>query len=122
MYQRDESQEAISVLPFHDSTEDYRIGACLQRDGLLIYLHESILAPSTRANFLAILLRSIPDYFNLDDGEQGKFYFKLSSFIDKIHPEVDTTVEFEYEESFDHKRNQKGYTAFNIRQLRSDRS
>lgn len=57
------------VVPFQDDRGEYRIGTCLIRDGLLIHLSEQILHLNTRANFLAILLRSIPDYFNLDDGE-----------------------------------------------------
>jgi len=85
MHQREEHQESMPVMPFHDRRDDYRIGACLQRDGLLIYLHESILAPDTRANFLAILLRSIPDYFNLDDGE-----LRIASSV-KVYSTDDTT-------------------------------
>ncbi len=58
-----------SATPFHDQHGDYHVGAFLTRDGLLLSLSEQILPPDTRANFLAVLLRSIPDYFNLDDGE-----------------------------------------------------
>lgn len=58
-----------SATPFHDQHGDYHVGASLTRDGLLLSLSEQILPPDTRANFLAVLLRSIPDYFNLDDGE-----------------------------------------------------
>jgi len=49
--------------------------------------------------------------------EQAKFHFKWSAFMGRGRPEIDMDVEFEYEESFDHKHNQKGYTAFNIRRV-----
>lgn len=62
-------KEQGRIVPFQDDRGEYRIGICLTRDGLLIHLSEQILHLNTRANFLAILLRSIPDYFNLDDGE-----------------------------------------------------
>ncbi|HEU5377500.1 MAG TPA: DEAD/DEAH box helicase [Ktedonobacteraceae bacterium] len=55
--------------PFQDLCGEYRMGTSLTRDGLLLALSEQILPPDARANFLALLLRSIPDYFNLDDGE-----------------------------------------------------
>ncbi len=64
-----EEDAHILATPLQDSGGEYRIGASLQRDGLLLSLSEQILPPDTRANFLAVLLRSIPDYFNLDDGE-----------------------------------------------------
>ena len=65
-----ESESGLPVTAsFHDQHGDYRVGASLTRDGLLLSLSEQILPLDTRANFLAILLRSIPDYFNLDDGE-----------------------------------------------------
>lgn len=61
--------EPGSIVPFQDEHGEYRIGTCIVRDGLLIRLAEQILPLNTTANFLATLLRSIPDYFNLDDGE-----------------------------------------------------
>jgi len=57
------------IQAFQDDEEDYRIGTLLERDGLLITFGEQIVSLDDRANFLAILLRSIPDYFYLDDGE-----------------------------------------------------
>lgn len=65
-----ESESGLpAAAPFHDQHGDYCVGTCLTRDGLLLSISEQILPPDARANFLAILLRSIPDYFNLDDGE-----------------------------------------------------
>lgn len=65
----EEEGALVLATPLQDSGGEYRIGASLQRDGLLLSLSEQILPPDTKANFLAVLLRSIPDCFNLDDGE-----------------------------------------------------
>ena len=55
--------------PLQDARGEYRFGTCLERDGLLVHFADHILPTSMKANLLAILLRSIPDYFDLDDSE-----------------------------------------------------
>ena len=52
-----------------DRDGPYRFGTLLEREGLLVRFATRILTPNAKANFLAVLLRAIPDYFNLDDGE-----------------------------------------------------
>lgn len=79
-----ESETGFPIaVPFHDQDGDYRVGATLTRDGLLLSLAEQILPPDTRANILAILLRSIPDYFNLDDGE-----LRVASNVELFSPDT----------------------------------
>ncbi len=52
-----------------DRDGPYRFGTLLEREGLLVRFATRILPPNAKANILAVLLRAIPDYFNLDDGE-----------------------------------------------------
>jgi len=70
-YAKGEESGQISAIPFQaqPDQDSYRFGASLTRDGLLLSFSDQLLSPDTIANFLAVLLRSIPDYFNLDDGE-----------------------------------------------------
>ena len=62
-------QQDMPSKPLEDQRGDYRFGTCLERDGLLICFADRILPPNMKANFLAVLLRGIPDYFDLDDSE-----------------------------------------------------
>jgi superfamily II DNA/RNA helicase len=55
--------------PLKDSQGIYRFGLKIEREGLLVRFTNLILSSSMKANFLAVLLRAIPDYFNLDDTE-----------------------------------------------------
>jgi Helicase conserved C-terminal domain/Domain of unknown function (DUF1998) len=86
-----EEDGSVLTTPLQDSGGEYRIGASLQRDGLLLSLSEQILPPDTRANFLAVLLRSIPDYFNLDDGE-----LRVISEVKLCSPTVETRDDNKY--------------------------
>jgi len=52
-----------------DFKGDYRFGTSIERDGLLVCFADHILPPNLKTNFLAALLRGIPDYFDLDDSE-----------------------------------------------------
>jgi superfamily II DNA or RNA helicase len=52
-----------------DFEGDYRFGTSIERDGLLVCFADHILPPDLKSNFLAVLLRGIPDYFDLDDSE-----------------------------------------------------
>jgi hypothetical protein len=52
-----------------DHKGEYRFGTRLQREGLLIRFADHILPSNFQANFLAALLRGIPDCFDLDDSE-----------------------------------------------------
>jgi superfamily II DNA or RNA helicase len=52
-----------------DRRGSYRFGATIEREGLLVRCSNQILSPHMKASFLAVLLRSIPDCFNLDDTE-----------------------------------------------------
>ncbi|GHO56048.1 DEAD/DEAH box helicase [Ktedonobacter robiniae] len=49
--------------------EPYRFGTKIVRGGLLVRCSNSILSSTMKTSFLAVLLRSIPDYFDLDDTE-----------------------------------------------------
>lgn len=62
-------QGSKPVLPLSDHKGDYRFGTCLERDGLLIRFADRILPPNMKVNFLAALLRGIPNYLALDDSE-----------------------------------------------------
>lgn len=55
--------------PLKDLKGEYRFGTRLQREGLLIRFAEYILPSSFQTNFLAALLRGIPNCFDLDDSE-----------------------------------------------------
>jgi superfamily II DNA or RNA helicase len=52
-----------------DFKGDYRFGTSIERDGLLVCFADHILPPNLKTNFLAALLRGIPDKFDLDDSE-----------------------------------------------------
>ena len=52
-----------------DFEGDYRFGTSIERDGLLVCFADHILPPDLKTNFLAVLLRSIPDNSGLDDSE-----------------------------------------------------
>src|SRR5258708_1346956 len=55
--------------PLKDHKGEYRFGTRLQREGLLIRFADHILPSNFQANFLAALLRGIPNCFDLDDSE-----------------------------------------------------
>ena len=61
------SEKGVQLLK--DLHGEYRFGTRLEREGLLIHFADSILHPNMKANFLAVLLRAIPNCFDLDDSE-----------------------------------------------------
>lgn len=93
-------QQTIGIVPFQDAFGDYRIGTCLTRDGLLIRFPEQIVPPHAQANFVAVLLRSIPDYFNLDDGELRVLSnLALPSLTDEMRGQQKYTFLYGHDES-----------------------
>jgi Domain of unknown function (DUF1998) len=58
-----------ALQPLKDARGEYRFGTSLERDGLLVHFADHILPSNMKANLLAVLLRSIPDCFDLDDSE-----------------------------------------------------
>ena len=62
-------EESRSFVSLNDRKGEYRFGTSLERDGLLIRFAEGILPPDIKTNFLAALLRGIPNSIDLDDGE-----------------------------------------------------
>ncbi|WP_220198753.1 DEAD/DEAH box helicase [Ktedonospora formicarum] len=69
VYFINEGEVKDSITPFSDNKGTYRLGTKLTREGLLIRFADNILPTSFKANLLAVLLRCIPDYCNLDDSE-----------------------------------------------------
>jgi superfamily II DNA or RNA helicase len=61
--------DAYQPQPLQDSHGRYRFGLKVEREGLLVRFSNIILSANMKANFLAVLLRAIPDYCNLDDTE-----------------------------------------------------
>jgi len=57
------------VLHTDENNQQFRFGTTIEREGLLIRFAASLLSPAMKENFLAVLLRGIPDYFNLDDAD-----------------------------------------------------
>lgn len=67
--------------PLEDARGTYRFGTNLERDGLLIHFADHILPPNMKANLLAVLLRCIPDCFDLDDNE-----LRVAKYV-QLHPQ-----------------------------------
>lgn len=89
------SKSKVAVIPFKDGDKEYQIGTSLEREGLQIDFYQSVLLPDSIANFLAVLLRSLPDSYKLDDSELKMTQLTGSQLLDETEPEKKVIIYYD---------------------------